>query len=109
MLTYQIGSQELFHLSNELAIPNIKWMGIYPSEIESLDIKQLTLDKKDAKKLVQMMEREELSTAVIEELEILLTNQYKAEIEGILLNTSSNFLINDYLPGKFRQGLSKYF
>lgn len=100
--TYRFGSMRMSHLTKDLAISNMKWLGVLPSDIDTLDIQKLALAKSDEKKLQQMLKRPYINSNFAKEMNILLNKKYKAEIEGIL-NISKTFLTGDYIPAKIRQ------
>lgn len=101
MCTYKYGSLAMSHNSENLAVPSMIWLGIFPSEIDSLDITTIPMNERDEKKVTDMMKRPYLNPLLKSELQILLNRKVKAEIEGIY-HFSINYLINEYIPNKIR-------
>ncbi|CAO1378646.1 unnamed protein product [Diamesa serratosioi] len=101
MCTYKYGSLAMSHNSENLAVPSMVWLGILPSEIDSLDITTIPMSKRDEKKATDMMKRPYMNSRLQSELQILLNRNVKAEIEGIY-HFSINYLINEYIPNKIR-------
>lgn len=91
--------------SEELAVPTIKWIGVYPSEIEALNLVQLPLSGGDNKKINDMLRRRYLSEEVEHQLGVARERGLKAEIEG-LYALSDNYLIDVYLSNKIKTHLS---
>lgn len=101
MCTYKYGSLAMSHNSENLAVPSMVWLGIMPSEIDSLDIPTIPMSKQDEKKVTEMLKRPYINPVLKRELQILLNRQVKAEIEGIY-HFSINYMINEYIPNKIR-------
>jgi meiotic recombination protein SPO11 len=102
MFNYRFGSLSMSYLADSLAVPSVRWIGIYPSEIETLSIPKVRLTKAEIKKLREMIARKYIDEFLKYELEMMLKSKFKAEIEGIS-DISLTFFINDYIPGKIRR------
>lgn len=101
MCTYKYGSLHLVHLSEQLAVPKIEWIGIHPSDIDALDVTHVNLTPGDLKMVDEMLERPYVDAILRRELNNFKTRQLKAEIESIY-HFSINYLIDDYIPRKIR-------
>ncbi|ESO00224.1 hypothetical protein HELRODRAFT_83227 [Helobdella robusta] len=103
--TYKYGSKSLCRENHKLAVPNIKWLGILPSDIEKLHIPKealMPLTKLDVKKANRMLKNHIADNILWKmELKVLLKLNMKAEIQ-CLDNISRTFLVNIYLPKKLR-------
>lgn len=86
--------------SEQLAVPSIHWLGIFPSEIQSLNITHQLLGENDQNKIHHMLKRPYINANpwLKRELEVLQKNNVKAEIEGIIKNKT--FLTDVYLTSK---------
>lgn len=91
--------------SGELTVPSIKWIGVYPSEIEALNLTKLPLSGTDNKKINDMLERRCLPEDVQRELRVAQGARVKTEIEG-LYEKGGNYLIDEYLADKIKANLS---
>ncbi|GJQ85645.1 Spo11 [Trypoxylus dichotomus] len=100
MLTYRFGSLALAHLSDQLALPSLRWIGIHPKEIISLNITRQSLTQPDKRKIRSLLMRPYMDSVpkIREELEVMLQRDFKAEIEGVM--KGNNYLRNFYIPGK---------
>lgn len=87
------------NLSRELAVPSIRWLGIFPSDIKKFGIKSVPLTEEDKRKLQNLLDRPYINDHVHRELLIMRANDSKAEIEGIS-DSSCSYLIDVYLRNK---------
>ncbi|XP_076269245.1 meiotic W68 [Rhynchophorus ferrugineus] len=96
MMNYRFGSQASAYLSDYLAVPKAKWLGIRPSEISKYSNNRESLSDYDKKKIKDMLKLDCMKTEenIKNELEILLENDIKCEIES-LLNVSLVSLIEN--------------
>ncbi|KAB0797167.1 hypothetical protein PPYR_08161 [Photinus pyralis] len=99
MLTYRHGSVRTANLSEVLALSNIKWLGVLPSEIVTLGIAHTSLTERDKGKIRSMLRRPYVADQIKEELNVLLENDFKAGIEGVI--KTHTYLTNFYLTHKF--------
>lgn len=115
MATYRIGSKALAAKSNMLTVPNLKWIGLFPSDIERYAIAKSC---KIALSLHDIMKANSLLTYYEtvhpdklqwhRELRCLLELGYKAEIQALNVTTmcgNGSFLADYYLPNKLQLGL----
>lgn len=105
MLTYRHGSRAMSNVSDALAVPSIRWIGILPSDIQKFGIRSIPMTDQDRRKLENLMNRPGLSDAVYSELLCLQRNDVKAEIEG-LSGSSSEYLIDVYLRYQFENKIA---
>lgn len=89
--------------SDELAIPSIRWIGVYPSEIKKLNLHSLALTKEDICRIDSMIKRPYISKKTYEQLLILKQNLRKAEIEALMSGGIVDY-IDSYLLSKIQSG-----
>lgn len=90
-----------------LTIPNMKWLGLLPSDLEYFKISKsltLPLSEQDIKKGEELRRRKGLPIAWIRELEQMIKSGVKAELESLSCHAIS-FLCKEYLPHKIIQSL----
>ena len=111
MRVYSVGSKALSFESSHLAVPSIKWLGLLPSDLapeSGFDIPSSTLLKmtaKDTHRSKLMLEEEFVvrKPKWKEQLEILISSGYKAEIQALNAR-DPQFITNFYLPQKIETG-----
>ncbi|MHA1116505.1 MAG: hypothetical protein ACTSRR_01800 [Candidatus Heimdallarchaeaceae archaeon] len=111
MRVYSVGSKALSFESTHLAVPNIKWLGLLPSDLKpesGFDIPREVLIKmtqKDIRRSKLMLEEEFVKRKPKwqEQLEILINTGYKAEIQALNAR-DPQFITNFYLPQKIETG-----
>ncbi|KAL6483321.1 hypothetical protein MHYP_G00081930 [Metynnis hypsauchen] len=108
MCIYKYGSVSMAFEAPSLTIPCILWMGLLPSDIESLEVPQdalIPLTKSDESKLIGLRKRPYISCqpAWEREMDIMLKCKQKAEIQ-CLASISPHFLTRVYLPNKLHYG-----
>ena len=111
MRVYSVGSKALSFESTHLAVPNIKWLGLLPSDLKpesGFDIPREALIKmtqKDIRRSKLMLEEEFVKRKPKwqEQLEILINTGYKAEIQALNAR-DPQFITNFYLPQKIETG-----
>jgi DNA topoisomerase VI subunit A len=86
-----------------LRFPRIK-----PSDIDSIDMTQMTLTEGDLKKVDDLLKRPYITADLQRELNIFKERQLKAEIEAMYFY-SIEYLINDFIPRKIRRVLNPFF
>lgn len=93
--------QNQAHLSHQLALPSLKWLGVFPSEIGLYNLQSSQLNERERIKIKAMLRRPYLFAVprVKKELELLDQKGLKAEIEGLL--KAHNYITKVYLPHKF--------
>lgn len=89
--------------NDDLAIPSVRWIGVYPSEIRKFNLLSLPLTKEDVNRLENLVKRPYLTTTIYEELLVLQKNLKKSEVEG-LISTQIDDWIDSYLLSKIESG-----
>jgi len=104
LLVYSIGSKRLSYETTFLATPDIKWLGVLPSDLDKYNIpkaarlKMTDADIKTGKALRNepfMKRRKEW----LKELDIMINTRTKAEIQA-LASHGFRYLTQEYLPSK---------
>jgi len=105
---YMQGSEAMSHDSANLATPDIKWLGVRPSDLNKYNVPQdcrLDLTEHDVKFASSLLKKEYVikRKAWVKELEKMLEQKEKAEIQAF---TSKGFqyLTEVYLPRKLKEG-----
>lgn len=83
MLTYRFGSLTLPMCSAQLAVPQLHWLGLRPSDMMRHGCRTLRLSDNDRRLLRCILQRPYIDESVRGQLQWLLTNGRKAEIEAI--------------------------
>lgn len=87
------------NLAEQLAVPSVRWLGIFPSDIRKFGIQTMELSDEDKRKLDNILNRPFINDRVHRELLIMKQINLKAEIEGIS-DSSCTYLIDVYLRNK---------
>ncbi len=111
MRVYSVGSKSLSFESTHLAVPNIKWLGLLPSDLKpesGFGIPRealIKMSQKDIRRSKLMLEEEFVKRKPrwSEQLEILINTGYKAEIQALNAR-DPQFITNFYLPQKLEAG-----
>ncbi len=111
MRVYSVGSKSLSFESTHLAVPNIKWLGLLPSDLlpeNGFDIPKsalIKLTQKDIRRSKLMLEEEFVKRKPKweEQLQLLINSGYKAEIQALNAR-DPQFITNFYLPEKIETG-----
>ncbi|XP_035220088.1 meiotic recombination protein SPO11-like isoform X1 [Stegodyphus dumicola] len=106
--TYRYGSKAMSFDVENLAVTEIRWLGLLPSDIERLNLPTTsiqTLSRYDILKAKSLLNRNYMQANISwkDQIEIMLHSQQKAEIEG-LSKINPLFLPKTYLPGKIKCG-----
>nr|AGT17149.1 meiotic recombination protein [Saccharum hybrid cultivar R570] len=110
LATYKFGSLQLAHDANLLRVPDIRWLGVFTSDLEEYclpDCCLLHLSPEDRRKAEGILARCYLHREAPEwrsELEAMLQKGVKFEIEALSANSIS-FLSDEYIPQKIKQGM----
>ncbi|XP_065203351.1 meiotic recombination protein SPO11 [Planococcus citri] len=104
MCVYRFGSAKMSSFADKLATPNIRWLGIHPSDLESYAVETLTLEEHEKNKLRSLAKKEWVvqNKELLKQVNILLNLGQKAEIEAIY-KTSREFNIFDYIGDKIKK------
>ena len=102
------GSKNMSYDSSNLTTPDIKWLGVRPSDLDRFNIPQqcrLPMTDDDVKTGKRLMEEEfiKANPEWVKELEIMTSTKVKAEIQA-LSSFGFQYLSQVYLPLKLQQG-----
>ncbi|GMH73240.1 hypothetical protein TrRE_jg11989 [Triparma retinervis] len=105
---YMSGSKNMSYDSAHLTTPDIKWLGIRPSDLDRYGLpEQCRLDMTDADiSTGKIMIEEDFIKANpkwVKEMELMLKTKKKAEIQA-LSSFGFQYISEDYLPRKLREG-----
>ncbi|XP_026469329.1 meiotic recombination protein SPO11-like [Ctenocephalides felis] len=101
MCTYRFGSLAMSHQSDYLAVPSIRWLGVQPSDVETLAVPMLPITVDDLSKLRTLRSRYYIQNnpELLKQIDIMVSTNCKAEIEGVDC-LSNSYLTDVYLPSK---------
>jgi meiotic recombination protein SPO11 len=105
---YMSGSKNMSYDSANLTTPDIKWLGVWPSDLDRYDIPaqcRLPLTDYDVKTGKELLEEDFIKKNPdwYRELELMVQRREKAEIQA-LSTFGFQFLTEEYLPNKLRDG-----
>lgn len=100
-MTYKYGSLALSHVSDDLASPHLKWLGLKPEDSRSLDTSKQPLTASEVKKVNSMLDRSYISAEIKKQLKVLLETRTKSEIES-LHEFSPTYLAREYIPNMIK-------
>ncbi|XP_053106790.1 meiotic recombination protein SPO11 isoform X2 [Hemicordylus capensis] len=108
MCIYKYGSVSMSFEAHRLTVPAIRWLGLFPSDFERLNIPKnalIPLTKQDQSKLSSLQTRPYIGYQPrwIKELDIMAKSKMKAEIQALTF-ISSDYLSRVYLPNKLQFG-----
>ncbi|KAK4275339.1 hypothetical protein QN277_018439 [Acacia crassicarpa] len=110
LTTYRFGSMQMAYDTKYLRVPELRWLGAFPSDAEKFYVPKhclLSLTAEDKRRIEAMRLRCYLKSEVPEwrlELELMLQKGVKFEIEAFSARTLS-FLSETYLPSKIQDEL----
>lgn len=90
---------------DELAVPAIQWIGLYPSDIKKLALPSMPMQFRDIARLKDLYKRSYISENIFSELLILHTDGRKTEIEALYSNSSPLYLIDTYLAPRVKMSI----
>ncbi|XP_309793.5 meiotic recombination protein SPO11 [Anopheles gambiae] len=102
---YKFGSLAMVHQQRSLAVPTMRWIGLFPSDIELLGLQGVPLREGELKRIEQMTKRPYTEGHIQRELLLLRQLATKVEIES-LYNIASDFITTVYLKGKLKECIS---
>ncbi|KAK7276956.1 hypothetical protein RIF29_18105 [Crotalaria pallida] len=111
LTTYRFGSMQLAYDTKHLRVPEIQWLGAFPSDSDRYFVPKrclLPLTAEDKKKVEAMLLRCYLEREVPQwrlELKLMLEKGIKFEIEALSVHTLS-FLTESYIPSKIQGRVS---
>ncbi|KAK9798157.1 hypothetical protein WJX73_001152 [Symbiochloris irregularis] len=105
---YMKGSMNMSYDSSNLTTPDVKWLGVRPSDLDRFNIPQqcrLPMTEEDIKTGKKLMEEDfiKANPEWVKELEIMVTTKVKAEIQA-LSSFGFQYLSQVYLPLKLQEG-----
>ncbi|KAG2494044.1 hypothetical protein HYH03_007690 [Edaphochlamys debaryana] len=105
---YMKGSMNMSYDSSNLTTPDIKWLGVRPSDLDRFDIPQqcrLPMTEEDIKTGRRLLEEDfiKANPEWVKELELMLSSRVKAEIQA-LSSFGFQYLSQVYLPLKLQEG-----
>lgn len=105
---YMKGSMNMSYDSSNLTTPDIKWLGVRPSDLDRFNIPQqcrLPMTEEDIKTGKKLLEEEfvRCNPDWVRELEIMVSTKVKAEIQA-LSSFGFQYLTSTYLPLKLQEG-----
>jgi meiotic recombination protein SPO11 len=105
---YMSGSKNMSYDSANLTTPDIKWLGVWPSDLDRYDIPaqcRLPLTEYDIKTGKELLDEDFIkkNSEWHHELELMVQRKEKAEIQA-LSTFGFQFLTEEYLPNKLRDG-----
>ncbi|KAI0563053.1 Type IIB DNA topoisomerase [Gracilaria domingensis] len=105
---YMSGSKNMSYDSANLTTPDIKWLGVRPSDLNKYGIPdqcRLAMTEHDIKTGKELLEEDFIkkNEQWYKELELMVKNKEKAEIQA-LSNFGFQYLTEQYLPRKLAQG-----
>lgn len=95
-----VQTKAMSYCNEELAVPSIKWIGVFPSDITKFGVQTIPFNDKDNIKLDALMNRSFITNQLYQELSILKRTQCKSQIEG-MAESSCSYLIDVFLKYKF--------
>lgn len=105
---YMSGSKNMSYDSASLATPDIKWLGLRPSDLEKYNLPEqcrLDMTEADIKTGKEMLKEDFImkNPTWMKELEIMVKTKKKAEIQA-LSSFGFQYITEEYLPRKLREG-----
>jgi len=108
LLVYAVGSKRLSYESQFLVTPDIKWLGVRPSDLDKYQIPKdvrIPLSQKDRERALQLLDEPFIQARpkYVDEIKLMLRTREKAEIQA-LASKGFRFLTQKYLPSKLETG-----
>jgi meiotic recombination protein SPO11 len=105
---YMSGSKAMSYDSASLTTPDIKWLGIRPSDLDRYNIPEqcrLPMNAADIKTGMELLKEDfvQQNKAWVKELELMIKTKQKAEIQS-LSSFDFQYLTQVYLPQKIKDG-----
>ena len=108
---YSVGSKALSFEAANLAVPDIKWLGLLPADLEDdspypvPSKTHIPLDKNDERRIKLILEEEFVKRKPKwgEQINLMLQQGFKAEIQA-LNAIDAQYITNYYLPHKIETG-----
>lgn len=105
---YMSGSKNMSYDSASLTTPDIKWLGLRPSDLDKYDLPdqcRLDMTDNDIKTGKELLKEDFIikNPRWTEELQIMVKTKKKAEIQA-LSSFGFQYITEEYLPRKLREG-----
>jgi len=105
---YMSGSKNMSYDSASLTTPDIKWLGLRPSDLDKFDLPEqcrLDMTENDIRTGKELMKEEFIlkNPEWVKELEIMVKTKKKAEIQA-LSSFGFQYITEVYLPQKLKEG-----
>mmetsp|Transcript_22517 Transcript_22517/g.45302 ORF Transcript_22517/g.45302 Transcript_22517/m.45302 type:complete len:454 (+) Transcript_22517:2-1363(+) len=105
---YMSGSKNMSYDSASLTTPNIKWLGLRPSDLNKYDLPdqcRLSMTENDIKTGKELLQEAFImkNPQWMKELQIMVKTKQKAEIQA-LSSFGFQYITESYLPRKLREG-----
>jgi len=105
---YMSGSKNMSYDSASLTTPDIKWLGLRPSDLDKYDLPdqcRLDMTENDIKTGKELLKEEFImkNPEWMKELQIMVKTKKKAEIQA-LSSFGFQYVTEEYLPRKLREG-----
>ncbi len=105
---YTIGSKSLSFETSGLAVPDFKWLGLFPSDIDTYKLPKealIEMSPRDIKRAEDLLQEDFVKArpAWKHEIELMLEKGKKAEIQA-LASKNLRFMTDYYLPHKIDSG-----
>lgn len=104
MTVYRYGSKALDHVKEQISCPEIKWIGITPSEMQQLKLPMIPLTEFDKITLNTLLKNDNIEKKIKDELLIQKGLNAKTEIEYLSF-PPLNYNLTDYIAEKISHGL----
>ncbi|XP_065345055.1 meiotic recombination protein SPO11 [Cloeon dipterum] len=107
MCTYRFGSLAMCKFSQQLAVPEIRWMGVHPTDFDFLNLDKrglVPLTARDMTLAKNLLKRDYIKqhSQIKEQVELLVKKKVKAEIE-VIVGKAKYFLTYFYMEWKVIQ------
>lgn len=102
MLIYRYGTLKKGLNSYNLTCPELKWLGIHPSDLSHMAVPREHLTANDQNKIKSLLCRSYLDDEIRSELLLLQRQQSKVKIDNMTANIFSVF-ISDYILNKIKR------
>jgi len=108
LLVYAVGSKRLSYESQFLVTPDIKWLGVRPSDLDKYQVPKdvrIPLSPRDKTRAQQLLNEPfiQVRPEYVKEIKLMLKTKEKAEIQA-LASKGFRFLTQKYLPSKLETG-----
>lgn len=102
MLIYRHGSLAQNNNSEQLNCPQLKWLGIHPSDFKHMIVAKEPMGHNDYRKIDSLLSRSYVEKEIRDELLVLRQQQHKVKIDNMSVYTFSLF-ITDYIANKIKR------